>query len=194
MELNAAGSVCVRLTRFHRAGYPLVAMKQLVLPFAFFGMAAATLSAEPARLLEKANVLPLALNDAFKFRKSKIFLNDPRFYKPTIDPMISFERQRANFGAVSQYDRQQRYGHYFTFFWRAERRADLTLRLEYRQENLGAYVQAQELSYKDAKGTMKSEFQVVGDDYLEEGRITAWRAVLGEGGKIVALNQSFLWN
>jgi hypothetical protein len=29
---------------------------------------------------------------------------------------------------------------------------------------------------------------------LEDGKVTAWRAVLIENGKIVALNQSFLWN
>ena len=168
-------------------------MKRLLLPLASLALAAASFGAEPARL-EKANVLPLALDDAFQFRKTKLFLNDPRLFKPTIDPMISFERQRVNFGAVNQIDRQQRYGHYFTFFWRATRKADLTVRLEYRQENLGSYVQARELNYRGAKGTMQTDFRVIGDDYNEDGKITAWRALLIENGRIVALNQSFLWN
>ena len=154
----------------------------------------AGLHAEPAQLLEKTNVLPLAIDDAFQFRKTKLFLNDPQFYKPTIDPMISFERQRANFGAVNNYDRQERYGQYFTFFWRAKRKANVTLRLEYRQQNLGAHVQAREILYQEAQGTMKSDFQVIGDDYVEDGRVTAWRAILIQNGRIVALNQSFLWN
>lgn len=169
-------------------------MRRLLLQLGTLALAATGFCAEPVRLLEKANVLPLALDDAFEFRKTKTFLNDPRLFKPTVDPMIVFERQRKNFGAVNSYDRQQRYGHYFTFYWRAERKADVTVRLEYRQETLGSYVQAQERIYKDARGTMKSEFQVVGDDYNDDGKITAWRAVLIEGGKIVALNQSFLWN
>jgi hypothetical protein len=151
-------------------------------------------SAEPARLLERANVLPLALDDDFQFRKTKLFHNDPQYLKSSIDRMISFERQRVNFGAVNNYDRQARYGHYFTFFWRAKREADVTVRLEYRQQNLGSHVQAREKNYRAARGTMKSEFQVIGDDYHEEGKITAWRTVIIEGGKIVALNQSFLWN
>jgi hypothetical protein len=41
---------------------------------------------------------------------------------------------------------------------------------------------------------MKSEFQIIGDDYEQDGKITAWRALVIENGKIVALNQSFLWN
>lgn len=169
-------------------------MKRLLIGLASLALAVAELSAEPAHLLQKANVLPLALDDAFQFRKTKAQLNDPRTNKPTVDPMIAFERARLNFGAVSSLDRQERYGHYFTFFWRASRKADVTVRLEYRQENLGAYVQAQEKTYKNAKGTMTSEFKVIGDDYNQEGKVTAWRAVIIENGKIVALNQSFLWN
>src|SRR5687768_14123968 len=169
-------------------------MKRLFLPVAAVLALVAAASGEPARLLEKANVLPLALDDSFGFRKTKLFHNDPLFFKPSIDEMISFERKRVNFGAVNNYDRQQRYGHYFTFFWRAERRADVTVRLEYRQENLGPHVQAREKTYSGAKGTMKSDFAVIGDDYREDGRITAWRAVIIENGRIVALNQSFLWN
>jgi hypothetical protein len=169
-------------------------MKRLFLPLlAAVGLVSAACG-EPARLLEKANVLPLALDDAFQFRKTKLFHNDPTYFKSSIDDMISFERKRVNFGAVSNYDRQQRYGHYFTFFWRADRKSDVTVRLEYRQENLGSHVQAREKHYTGAKGTMKSEFAVIGDDYREDGRITAWRAVIIENGKIVALNQSFLWN
>jgi hypothetical protein len=169
-------------------------MKCLIPMLVSVALATAGYCSEPPRLLDKANVLPLALDDAFQFRKTKTFVHDPLTQKPTIDPMIAFERQRLNFGAVTNLDRQQRYGHYFTFAWRSSRPADLTIRLEYRQSNLGSHVQAQELYYQGAKGTISSDFKVVGDDYREDGRITAWRALLIENGKIVALNQSFLWN
>lgn len=161
---------------------------------ASLALAATALCKEPARQLDKANVLPLALDDAIQFRKTKIFLNEPELLKPTTEDMISFERQRVNFGAVTQLDRQQRYGHYYTFFWRSGRKADLTLRFEYRQQKLGSYVQAKEHFYPGTKGSVQSQFQVIGDDYAEEGRVTAWRAVLIENGKIVGLTQSFLWN
>lgn len=169
-------------------------MKRLFLQFAALALAAGGLFAEPARHLEKPAVLPLALDDAFQFRKTKTFLNEPALFKPTIDPVIAFERARVNYGAVTSLDRQERWGHYYTFYWRASRQADITVRLEYRQENLGSYVLAQEKFYKDAKGTMNSEFKVVGDDYIRDGKVTAWRALLIENGKVVALNQSFLWN
>lgn len=151
-------------------------------------------AAEAPRSLDKANVLPLALDDAFQFRKTIIFLNDSNLNTPTTDQMIAFERQRVNFGAINGYERRQRYGHYFKFFWRSKRKADLTVRFEYRQQNLGAYVQARELTYKDAKGSFESEFDVIGDDYNEDGRVSGWRVLLIENGKIVGLNQSFLWN
>ena len=170
-------------------------MKRLLFTLAALLCAvAASPAAEPPRQLDKAKVLPLALDDAFQFRKTKTLLNDRQTEKPTLDPMIAFERQRLNFGAVSDYDREQRYGHYFTFFWRVKRPADVTIRLEYRQQNLGAYVQAKELFYKNVKGSVTTDFQVIGDDYKQEGKITGWRALLIENGKIVALNQSFLWN
>jgi hypothetical protein len=173
-------------------------MKRLLLMVAVLACAAAGHAAspkvEPPRQLDKAKVLPLALDDAFQFRKTKTLLNDPEFEKPTIDQMIRFERERINFGAVTSYDKQQRYGHYFTFFWRAGRQADLTIRLEYRQSNLGAYVLAKEQFYPAVKGSVKTDFTVTGDEYKLDGRITGWRVLLIENNKIVALGQSFLWN
>jgi len=147
-----------------------------------------------ARHLVKPNVLPLALDDAFQFRKKKLFYFDPSNTQNTRNPMISFERMRLAYGHVTQEERRQRYGNYFTFWWRNERPARLTVRLEYRQENLGPVVQAQEVDVVVQPGTHKTQFEVTGDDYLDEGRVIAWRALLIEDGKIVALTQSALWN
>jgi len=156
--------------------------------------ATAAFCADPSRQLDKANVLPLALDDHFQFRKTELFLNDPSTFKLTQDPMILFERTRMNFGAVTQVDKRQRYGNYFKFFWRTDRAADLIVRLEYRQQNLGPYVQAQEVAYNNVKGSVKTEFKVVGDDYQQDGRVVAWRALLIEKGRIVGLTQSYLWD
>ncbi|HWB61132.1 MAG TPA: hypothetical protein VG733_16745 [Chthoniobacteraceae bacterium] len=150
--------------------------------------------APQAKQLDKANVLPLALDDHFEFRKTKLFLNDPKTFTPTEDPMIIFERDRINFGAVTGVDRAARMGNYFTFFWRCSVKADVTIRLEYRQENLGAYVQAREISYTGAKGSMQTDFKIIGDDYRQDGRVTAWRALIIENGKIVGLTASNLWD
>jgi hypothetical protein len=174
-------------------------MIRSILALASLALAAVPLShaAEPARRLDKAKAYPLALDDSVQFRKTKTFLYDPR--EPRLNPpssseMINMERLRITYGAVTQLDRRERYGHYYDFFWRTKRPLDVTVRFEYRQQNLGSFVQAKEIDYKGVKGDVKTSFQVLGDDYEEEGKITAWRAVVIENGKIVALNQSFLWN
>ena len=109
------------------------------------------------------------------------------------DASIQFERQYRLFGAVTKLDTRERIGNYFDFFWRARRMANLTVRLEYKQEKLHAHIQAQEISYPDARGTYKSEFKVVGDDYFDDGRVTAWRCLLIENGTIVAETHSYMW-
>jgi hypothetical protein len=169
---------------------------QLLVPlFAAAGFCAAHgFGAAPAANVPKPNVLPLALDDAFQFRKTSILRSDDKIQKPSNSEMINFERVRLNYGVITNYDRFQRSGYYYTFYWRAKRAADITIRLEYRQQNLGSYVQAQERSYKAAKGTTESKFSILGDEYNDQGRVTAWRALLIENGRIVALNQSFLWD
>ena len=168
-----------------------------IVPLVLLSVAPAVATAapeSPQRRLEKASVLPLALDDRYQFRKVLEFLNEPKYQTSTADDMLSFERQRVNFGVITNLDRLEARGHYFSFFWRTRQPGPLTVRLEYRQANLGSYVQAREVAYAHPKGTMKTKFQVTGDDYLQEGRIIAWRALLISDGKIVGLTQSFLWD
>ena len=172
-------------------------------------------AAEEPKVLATVKPLPVALNRDFEFRKTKLFLmsekapgvrekvsknaakiSDVGPSKSTTagqDASITFERQYRLFGAVTKLDQHQRFGDYFDFFWRARRPADLTVRLEYRQENLHAHVQAQEISYASVHGRHKTEFKVIGDDYFDGGRVIAWRCSLIENGRIVAENRSFMW-
>ncbi len=157
-------------------------------------------------LLTRAEALPLALEPAFEFRKTKLYFLESRRVQRlqgNEEKSIAFERQRLLFGAVTPNDERDRYGNYFTFFWNTRRSADLVVRLEYRQARLGPMVQAREVPYPAASaGGHKTEFQVTGDDYQVDGRVTAWRVLLvertgaqpgGAGGRIVALGQSYLW-
>jgi len=177
---------------------------------------------EQPRLLDRVVPLPMALNEDFRFRKTKLYLltenapgqekssdtdstrgktkggklssTAPSSKSTTVqDASIRFERQYRLFGAVTKLDQRERTGNYFDFFWRARRAADLTVRLEYRQEKLHAHVQAQEISYSNARGNHKTEFKVVGDDYFDDGRVTAWRCLLIENGTIVAETHSYMW-
>jgi hypothetical protein len=98
-----------------------------------------------------------------------------------------------NYGALSTDEREQREGSYYDIFWRAERLADITVRFEYRQAKLGNAVRAQETFVSQAKGTVKSSFSVIGDEFLWDGPVTAWRCLLIENGRIVGFTQSYLW-
>jgi hypothetical protein len=147
----------------------------------------------PATKLERADVLPLALDDDFQFRKQKTHFYDGLQEVATPSETVNFERRRLIWGTTQNFERQMLYGNYYTFFWRANREADITVRLEYRQAALGNYVMAQERYYPAARGNYVSRFEVIGDDFLEFGRVTSWRALLIVEGKIVALRQSFIW-
>jgi hypothetical protein len=198
-------------------------MKFAAALFALGSLVFAAISSEGAReeprVVEKVTPLPVALNKDFEFRKTKLFFmsekapkaserakqtssstslggksNSPSQKTATLqDAPITFERQYRLFGAVTSLDQRQRFGNYFDFFWRAKRPSDVTVRLEYRQEKLHEHVQAQEISYRNVRGTHKTEFKVIGDDYFDDGRVIAWRCLLIENGRIVAENRSFMW-
>lgn len=172
---------------------------------------------EEPKVLEKVTPLPVALDPNFEFRKTKLFFMSEKGLKPNErahdstnkvggksnspsqktsvlqDAPIVFERQYRLYGAVTGVDQRQRFGDYFDFFWRAKNPSDVTVRLEYRQEKLHEHVQAQEITYRNVRGTNKTEFKVIGDDYFDDGRVIAWRCLLIANGRIVAENRSFLW-
>jgi hypothetical protein len=190
----------------------------LVLSILLFALAPAlfaTKQPEP-RLLTSVRDLPVALDPDIQFRKNKLFLmteQGPNGIKEKVgkngpatqtaantkstsvvqEASITFERQYRLFGAVTKLDQHQRFGNYFDFFWRTKRPADLTARIEYRQEKLHGHVQAQEVPVGLVHGSHKTSFQMVGDDYFDGGRVVAWRCILIENGRIVAETRSYLW-
>lgn len=154
----------------------------------------------PVILLTKANALPLSLDPAIQIRKTKTyFLESPtvtgiKAGGTTEELSLAFERQHLLYGAINGSDTRDRYGNYYTFFWRATRPADLTLRLEYRQQKTGGMVQAREVDYPNGQGSHVTRIQVTGDDYREQGRVSEWRVLLIENHRtVVALGQSYLW-
>jgi hypothetical protein len=205
----------LQMNRFH------CGMKFMPAALALIATASGLLgAAEEPRILAKVTPLPVALSKDFEFRKTKLFFLSERGPKPgeraqqtasklspgapsgsastqktatLADTQIVFERQYRLFGAVTGLDQAQRCGDYFDFFWRTKRPAEVTVRLEYRQEKLHDFVQGQEISYRVAPGTHKTEFKVIGDDYFDDGRVIAWRCLLIENGRIVAENRSYMW-
>ena len=198
-----------RQMRFAAAGFSLILL--------VLGASSEGARREEPRIVEKVTPLPVAVDKDFEFRKTKLFLlserpstagqrtrqttstlgaksTSPSQKTATLqDVPITFERQYRMFGAVTGLDQRQRFGNYFDFFWRAKRPSDVTVRLEYRQEKLHEHVQAQEITYRNVRGTHKTEFKVIGDDYFDDGRVTAWRCLLIANGQIVAENRSYMW-
>ena len=186
-------------------------MKLATLFFSAALLASHLWAASAPKILPKVDPLPVALSDDFQFRKTKLFLlteTPPKAKKslsqslssnpnnPTAgiaEASLGFERTYRLYGAITAADRNQRYGNYFDFFWRVKRPANVTVRLEYRQEKLRSFVQAREISYANVKGNHKTEFTIIGDDYLSDGRVISWRCLLIENGRIVAENRSYLW-
>jgi hypothetical protein len=188
----------------------------LILTFTAFSAPGKGAREEP-KVIEKVTPLPMALDPNFEFRKTKLFFmsekglkqserahqesskiggksNSPNQKTATLqDAPIVFERQYRLYGAVTGLDQHQRYGDYFDFFWRVKRPSDVTVRLEYRQEKLHEHTQAQEITYRNVRGTHRTEFKVIGDDYFDDGRVIAWRCLLIANGRIVAENRSFMW-
>lgn len=166
-------------------------------------LASCVTKSPPAAEIPTANVLPLALDNDFGFRKTIRFLNQRKFTSVELprstgrqgstSELQQFQRTWINYGALTQAERKEREGSYYDIFWRAARPADITVRFEYRQAKLGNAVRAQETFVSQAKGTVKSSFSVVGDDFEWDGPVTAWRCLLIENGKIVAFTQSYLW-
>jgi hypothetical protein len=171
---------------------------------------------EEPKVVDKVTPLPMALDPNFQFRKTKLFFMSEKGPKPSErahdssnkvggknqpnqktstlqDAPIVFERQYRLYGAVTGLDMRQRFGNYFDFYWRSKRPSDVTVRLEYRQEKLHEHTQAQEITYTNVRGTHRTEFKVIGDDYFDDGRVMAWRCLLIANGRIVAENRSFLW-
>jgi hypothetical protein len=138
---------------------------------------------------------PVALDPDFEIRKTQEYFLDPAAKPLTgqTDASVVFERGYRLFGAITALDQRQRFGTYFDFFWRARRTADVRVRLEYRQEKLHAFVQAREVHYLGVRGTHRTEFAIIGDDFFDDGRVIAWRASLIVNGRTVATKRSYLW-
>ena len=156
-------------------------------------LSACATTSPPAVEMPETPILPLALDDDFVFRKTLRLVNQPERFEDTENEAINFERTRINFGALSANERRARQGTYFDFFWQSKRLADITVRFEYRQAKLGNAVQAQESVISKARGSIKSSFAVIGDNYRWDGPVTAWRCLLIKNNQIVGFTQSYLW-
>lgn len=127
--------------------------------------------------------------------KVKYYHLHPGIPVSTIDPAVQFERDYLLYGAVTKAQVRERFGHYYTIFWKAtDRSQPVKVRFEYRQANTGLEAHVQEVEVTDLHRTNSSKFFVVGNEYNTSGRVTAWRVSLLRGEEELASQQSYLWN
>ena len=112
----------------------------------------------------------------------------------TEDQMIDFEQQRYLYGAVENTERTELFGNYYTIFWKSETKSPATVRLEYRQGRTGLKVYTQEVAVSEPKRSNVTKFEVTGDDYQRDGKVTQWKASIVENGSVVAEYKSYLWH
>ncbi len=120
-------------------------------------------------------------------------LNSENTVISTADPMLDFEPRRLLHGAVTVEDYEDRYGYYYTIFWKSETGSTATLVLEYRQGSSGSQVLKKEMEVAAPKKKNTTKFQVTGDEYSNGGKVTQWKVTILEAGTKVAEYKSFLW-
>ncbi len=112
-------------------------------------------------------------------------------------PMIKAEANFRYDHNLEKADRKLRHGHYYVIRWNnnalTSKGLPLTVKFSYRQADQGreSRVLTQTISPREMG---KVEFQVISHEYQKSGRILAWRAELIQEGKVLASEESFLWN
>jgi len=127
--------------------------------------------------------------------KVKYYHMMPNYPPRSLDPSVLFEQQHHFYGAVTKAEIMERFGHYYTVFWKADdRTGPLTVRFEYQQAQTGLTKRVQEQIVDEVRRNNVSKFQVTGQEYLKSGRVTSWRVSVLRGKEELVSQQSALWN
>lgn len=126
--------------------------------------------------------------------KVKYFHLMPGDIPQTQQRAITFEREHLFYGAVTAQEIMDRFGHYFTIFWKLDDRSGpVTVRFQYRLTKTGLKDFAKEQVVDDIRRSNITRFEVTGDEYRDNGRITMWRVSVLRGKEELVSQQSYLW-
>ena len=112
------------------------------------------------------------------------------------EEVVRAEKLYRLHGAVSQQEREERKGHYYTAEWEGPAGTeDLPVRivLEYRQAATGSKILRKEQSFPAGRRG-RAQFTINGPEYAQGGRVLAWRLRLYRGGDLAATRKSYLWD
>ncbi len=127
--------------------------------------------------------------------KVKYFHLNPEIPLNTEERALQMERDYHLYGAVTRAEQRERAGHYYSIFWKTDdRETPLIVRFEYRQADSGLATKSMEIPVDRIRRSNLTRFEVTGDAYHEQGRVTAWRVTLVRDKEILASQESYLWN
>ncbi len=107
---------------------------------------------------------------------------------------IRAEMNKRLYGAVSTKERELRKGQFYAVRWQDLSGSNpVKIVFEYRQQTTGATVKRKS-RVLPAAVEGRTEFEITGSDYYQNGRVLAWRMTLYDGKKVVSRKQSFLWD
>jgi hypothetical protein len=109
------------------------------------------------------------------------------------DPMVQNEKLRRLHGAVSIEERKQRLGQYYAVLWNADAAAEKKIVFRYQQGASGSRIKEMHRTLPTGSSSGKEEFSIIGDNYLKNGRVLAWKIDLTANGETIASKQSYLW-
>ena len=127
----------------------------------------------------------------------KFTLRDVRIERHDV-PMVRGDQQKRLYGAVTIADHEARLGQYYEVTWCLDGRVvepsePVTVIFRYRQANTGSKLKFLSKRYPAGTSRGKIEFNIIGENYIEGGRVLSWKADLVYGGRLIESKQSYLW-
>lgn len=129
---------------------------------------------------------------------SKYFHLDAEANVNSQDPMVRFEKKHLLYGAITQQEKKLRSGHYYIFDWLNPNwknpNESITVRFEYRQKQTGSKTHRKDFKPSRSQSLKnKTKIKITGREYLQNGKVTAWRFSIIRGNSVIASDQSYLW-
>lgn len=115
--------------------------------------------------------------------------------------MVRGDQQKRLYGAVTMKEHDAKLGQYYEVRWNlkgqeylARNSTDGALVIfRYRQAGTASKLKLISKQYAAGVKSGKIDFQIIGKEYIENGRVLAWKAELVLGGRVIDSKQSYLW-
>ena len=115
---------------------------------------------------------------------------------PGDEPLVRMEKESRLRGAVSMAERRERLGQYYTILWSdpsAAGQGNVEVIFQYQQGATASRVKRMVKSFPATATEGTAEFAVIGSNYFDGGRVLAWKATVLRGQRVIATQQSYLW-